>query len=143
MIKLIVNYGNPVWRIKMSKERILSPVKRIRSGISLPHLKNTAETETVIIKPERVFIPVVMHIGAPCKALVKAGDAVFVGTKIADSDAPVSAPIHSSVSGTVVSVSTIELYGRPTEVIEIESDGKMEKDPGLKPFPVKTKKARV
>ena len=132
-----------VWRIKMRKERILSPVKRIRAGISLPHLKGTAETETVRITPEKVYIPVVMHIGAPCKATVKAGDTVFVGTKIADSEAPVSAPIHSSVSGTVAAVKTMELYGKPTEVIEIDSDGKMESDPSLKPFPVRSKKALV
>ena len=45
-----------------------------------------------------------MHIGRPCEPLVKVGDHVYLGQKIADSQAPVCAPIHASVSGTVVAV---------------------------------------
>lgn len=111
-------------------ERILHPVKIISGGATLPHLKKSAETETVVMPPvAEVRIPLQQHIGAPAEAVVKAGDKVFVGTLIAKSGGFVSAPVHSSVSGTVQSVGSH---------IVIESDGLMEKDPELKTFPVKT-----
>ncbi len=111
-------------------ERILHPVKIISGGATLPHLKKSAETETVVMPPvAEVRIPLQQHIGAPAEAVVKEGDKVFVGTLIAKSGGFVSAPVHSSVSGTVQSVGSH---------IVIESDGLMEKDPELKPFPVKT-----
>ncbi|MCH5188168.1 MAG: electron transporter RnfC, partial [Oscillospiraceae bacterium] len=52
--------------------------------------------------PEILVFPLSQHIGAPCKPLVAKGDRVLKGMKIADSDAFVSAPIHSSVSGEVL-----------------------------------------
>ena len=111
-------------------ERILHPVKIISGGATLPHLKKSAEIETVVMPPvSKVSIPLQQHIGAPAESVVKAGDKVFVGTLIAKSGGFVSAPVHSSVSGTVQSVGSH---------IVIESDGLMEKDPELKPFPVKT-----
>ncbi len=123
----------------MGKERILSPIKKIRSGISLPHLKGTAELETVFFNPEKVCIPLSQHIGAPCSPCVEVGQEVFVGTKIGDNDAPVCAPIHSSVSGKVTAIVSRNVDGKKTDFIEIESDGKMELDKELKPFPIKTK----
>lgn len=52
-------------------------------------------------RPEEVIIPLKQHIGAPLKALVKKGDEVDMGQKIADGDSFVCAPIHASVSGKV------------------------------------------
>ena len=37
-----------------SKEKILRPVKRIRGGALLPHLKRTAESETVVMPPPNI-----------------------------------------------------------------------------------------
>ena len=54
--------------------------------------------------PPRVIIPLQQHIGAPAKALVKKGDRVLVGQKIGDAGGFMSAPVHASVSGTVVDV---------------------------------------
>ena len=42
-----------------------------------------------------------MHIGAPAKPLVQAGDKVKVGQKIAEAGGYISSPIHASISGTV------------------------------------------
>lgn len=119
-------------------ERTLSPVKRIHGGAILPHLKGTAESESVVFSPDEVIIPMQQHIGAVCTPLVKAGDTVFVGTKIAESESFVSAPIHSSVSGTVRALSERIIDGKNTVFIEIESDKTMQKDPNLAPFDVKT-----
>ena len=59
---------------------------------------------TVITPPAQVVIPMAQHIGAPCQPLVKKGDYVTMGQKIGENPAPVSAPVHASVSGKVVAV---------------------------------------
>ena len=53
--------------------------------------------------PAQVVLPMSMHVGAPCKPVVAKGDHVLVGQKIAE-PAGLGAPIHASVSGTVVAV---------------------------------------
>ncbi|MBI1911668.1 MAG: electron transport complex subunit RsxC [Deltaproteobacteria bacterium] len=74
--------------------------------------------------PKTVIIPLQQHAGAACAPLVKKGDAVQEGQKIADVQAFVSAPIHSSING---KVKDIELASHPggTRVmsIVIEGDG--------------------
>ncbi len=77
--------------------------------------------------PSEVVIPMSMHIGAPCKPLVKKGDQVKVGQLIGNTDAFVSAPIHSSVSGTVKALDEIRnAMGGYDQVIVIETDGLQE-----------------
>ncbi len=100
----------------------------VRGGIHPHSHKNTAAAETVALPtPEKVYIPMQMHIGAPCQPTVKVGDTVRIGDKIGDSEAPVSAPIHASVSGTVTGIYPMTLGGGAVAtVVEITSDGKME-----------------
>ena len=57
----------------------------------------------VLPAPKTVVIPMSMHIGAPCKPLVKKGDLVTVGQKIGDNTG-LCVPIHASVSGKVLAV---------------------------------------
>ena len=84
--------------------------------------------------PAQVVIPMSMHIGAPCTPKVKVGDTVYVGQVIGDSDAFVSAPIHSSVSGTVKKIDTIlSSNGANTPCVIIESDGEQTPDPSIQP----------
>ena len=52
--------------------------------------------------PKTAVFPMGQHIGAPATPIVKKGDKVKVGTKIAEAGGFVSAPIFSSVSGTVL-----------------------------------------
>lgn len=76
-----------------------------------------------------------MHMGAPCNPLVKVKDQVFVGTKIGDTDAFMSAPIHSSVSGTVKAISDyLMANGRTCKMVEIETDGNQTVDENIKPI---------
>ena len=103
-------------------------VMKFRGGIDPGNHKDTAELETVRMPlPSRVIIPMLQHVGAPCVPLVKKGDRVFVGQKIGDSDRPISAPVHSSVSGTVTDVRQI-VYSNGMEVmaVEIKPDGLQE-----------------
>lgn len=104
-------------------------------GAPVPHRKNTKDMETVDMPvPAMVTIPMSMHIGAPCTPKVKVGDTVYVGQVIGDSDAFVSAPIHSSVSGTVKKIDTIlSSNGANTPCVIIESDGEQTPDPSIQP----------
>ena len=96
----------------MSKvaDGILKAVKQVKGGVLVDHHKDTKDMATVrITPPERVILPMQQHIGAPCSPIVKVGDHVDVGQKIADSDKYVSAPIHASISGKVVSVAEVKV----------------------------------
>ncbi len=74
--------------------------------------------------PSQVVIPMSLHIGAPCAPTVKVGDTVKMGQKIGDSEAPVSAPIHASVSGKVVAVEPrLHPNGSKVMSVVIENDG--------------------
>ena len=54
--------------------------------------------------PDVVNIPLSQHIGAPATAVVKKGDKVVVGQKIAEATGFMSANIHAPISGTVTAV---------------------------------------
>ena len=83
--------------------------------------------------PDVVKIPLSQHIGKPCDPLVKKGDEVKVGQLIGDTDAFVSAPIHSSVSGTVTGIDKYRSAngGYDTRVV-IETDKKQTPWEGIK-----------
>lgn len=120
-------------------ESILKPLGRSRAGADLPHFKNTAEHQTVIMPPPAtVTIPLKQHIGAECNCLVKTGDKVYVGTVIGDNENAMCCPVHSSVSGTVKEISAITTPAGDIKSVVIESDGKMTSDPSLTPPTVKT-----
>ena len=104
-------------------------------GAAVPHRKNTKDMETVEMPvPATVTILMSQHIGAPCTPTVKVGQQVYVGTVIGDSQAFVSAPIHSSVSGKVKKIDTVVTSnGANTQCVIIESDGEQTPDPEIKP----------
>ena len=84
------------------------------------------EVTEYIPKGEMVY-PLVQHIGAPAKALVKKGDRVIAGQMIAEAGGFVSANIHSAVSGTVKAIEMREVpAGGKCESIVIENDGEFE-----------------
>ena len=96
-------------------------------GVHVPHRKNTAGQAPVVMPPPAtVTIPAVMHLGRSAKFIVKPGEAVRVGQRIAEADGPISAPIHASVSGTVKKIDSIVLSrGARVPAVVIESDGLM------------------
>jgi electron transport complex protein RnfC len=86
-----------------------------------------------IAKSEMVF-PMVQHLGAPCRPIVNVGDKVLLGQKIGDSDAFVSSPVHSSVSGTVKDISPhLTAIGTIVNSIIIENDGAFEEHESITP----------
>lgn len=97
------------------------------------HKKETADSAIVKIPASKVMIfPMQQHIGAPCTPTVKVGDRVLAGQKIGDSDAFVSAPIHSSVSGTVTHIEPrLHPNGRKVMSVVVENDFLGEKVPEI------------
>ena len=75
--------------------------------------------------PKTAVFPISMHLGAPATAIVAVGDHVDVGQKIAEASGFISAPVHSSISGTVVAIEDRPHASRGTcTAIVIENDFK-------------------
>ncbi len=76
-------------------------------------------------EPDSVIIPLSMHLGAPANPIVAVGDYVKVGQKIGEAAGFISAPVHSSVSGTVIAITDCPhaTRGKCLSVV-IQSDGK-------------------
>ena len=77
---------------------------QFKGGVHPNYMKSPEIPVTVIAPPKQVIIPMAQHIGAPCKPLVQVGDYVKMYQKIGENPAPVSAPVHASVSGKVVAI---------------------------------------
>jgi electron transport complex protein RnfC len=95
-------------------------------GIHPEENKLTHEVATQVASlPRQAIFPLSQHIGAPAKPVVQKGDKVKVGTLIAEAGGFVSAPIFSSVSGTVFKIDTaIDAtgYRKPAIIINVEGD---------------------
>ncbi|MCI8937040.1 MAG: electron transport complex subunit RsxC [Lachnospiraceae bacterium] len=80
----------------------------------------------VLPKGDLVY-PLSQHIGAPAQPIVKKGDQVLTGQKIAEAGGFVSAPIYATVSGTVKAIEPRRVVtGDNVMSIVIENDGKYE-----------------
>ena len=102
-------------------------VKTFRSGGVHPEEnKLTHEVATKVAElPKQAIFPLSQHIGAPAKPVVAKGDKVKVGTLIAEAGGFVSAPIYSSVSGTVFKIDEsmdATGYRKPVIIINVEGD---------------------
>ena len=105
-------------------------------GIHPVEGKEPTEHKDLVVfpAPTTAVFPLSMHLGAPATAIVQVGDYVKVGQKIAEASGFISAPIHSSVSGTVVAIEDRPHANRGTcPAIVIESDGKAELHESVKP----------
>ena len=109
--------------------------KKTLHGVNAPHFKNTTElVPEVMPVPEKVYISLHQHMGAPCEPLVKKGDTVKVGQLIGDTSAFMSAKTHSSVSGTVEAITTMTTsMGGTDQYVVIKTDGLQEVSEEVKP----------
>ncbi|MGN0665724.1 MAG: electron transport complex subunit RsxC [Huintestinicola sp.] len=103
------------------------------NGIHLNHRKNTVDCETMQFPmPKKLYVLMSQSMGAPCDCLVKAGDEVTAGMKIGDSQAFMSAPIHSPASGKVTAISDARLpSGGTCKCVEIETDDEQKVSPDI------------
>jgi electron transport complex protein RnfC len=92
-----------------------------RGGVHPPGKKDlTCESQ---IQPgpavKQVAVMLSQHIGAACRPLIRKGDAVQAGQKIGDSDAFVSAPVHSPINGKVkeIALRSHAVMGRSQAIV--------------------------
>ncbi|MBL8966964.1 MAG: electron transport complex subunit RsxC [Spirochaetaceae bacterium] len=78
-------------------------VKSFRGGAHPPERKDRTSGLPIeyLRGAKSVVIPVNQHFGAPLQPLVKVGDQVKRGQKIADADGRMTVPVHASVAGVV------------------------------------------
>jgi electron transport complex protein RnfC len=74
-----------------------------KGGIHPPEMKGLAENKPVAKAsvPKSLTVPLVQHIGAPCKATVEVGQQVKEGQVIGETQAFVTSPVHAPVAGKV------------------------------------------
>ncbi|OPY89870.1 MAG: Electron transport complex protein RnfC [Syntrophaceae bacterium PtaU1.Bin231] len=89
-------------------------MKTFARGIgNLKHRKGATEASPLVEMPapKRIVLPMMQNLGVPAEPIVKVGDEVVEGQKVADSSKFVSAPIHASIAG---KVTKIEKLTHPT-----------------------------
>ena len=85
-------------------------------------------------EPKVAVFPLSMHLGAPATACVNVGDYVKVGQKIGEQAGFISAPIHSSISGTVIAIEDRPHATRGTCLsVVVENDFKGEVHESVQP----------
>lgn len=90
----------------------MAETKTFKGGIHPSYNKELASGKAIkpTPAPKEVIISLQQHIGAPNKPLVQVGDHVEVGQKIGEAEAFVSAPVHSSVAGTVKEIKDVSNF---------------------------------
>ena len=109
-------------------------VSTFKGGVHPYDGKELAMDKAIVdLRPEGLMVyPLSQHIGAPAKALVGKGDRVLMGQKIAEAAGFISAPVISSVSGTVKSIEKrLTVGGSMVESIVVENDQEYETIPGF------------
>lgn len=95
-------------------------------GVHPEENKLSSEAVTQVAKlPQQAIFPLSQHIGAPAKPVVKKGNKVKVGTLLAEAGGFVSAPVYSSVSGTVQKIDEVidaTGYRKPAIIVKVEGD---------------------
>ncbi|MFQ6039041.1 MAG: RnfABCDGE type electron transport complex subunit C, partial [Candidatus Aminicenantales bacterium] len=108
--------------------------KTFPHGIHPPeHKESTAEKSLEFLPPpEKMFIPLHQHFGAPAEPVVKKGDEVLLGQKIGEASSLFSAAVHASVSGKVLAVDDHNHpLGKPVLTVTIANDGEDRLSPEL------------
>ena len=105
-------------------------------GIHPPEYKELTENCAfeVMPAPAEIVLPISQHLGKDAQPVVKKGDEVTVGQLVAKAEGFISAPIHSSVNGKVLSIGKENTpSGFPKDSIVIKSNGITASQPNLLP----------
>ena len=108
-----------------------------KGGVHPPEYKELTCHKPVEVfpVPERIFVPLSQHTGAPAKPVVNKGDEVKRGQLIAEPSAFISAGIHSPVAGVVKGIADYpHPFGNLQPAVEIEPKEEQELDSGLEPI---------
>ncbi len=115
-------------------------------GLRLPGHKAESNGSPIASAPlpREIVLPLHQHIGRAAEVLVKVGDPVGKGQRVARAEGYISAAIHASTSGTVIAIEPRAVphpSGLRAPCIVIEADGLDQWAPGL-PNPVADFRAR-
>lgn len=95
-------------------------------GVRPPELKDLTQERLVEVAPvpDRVVIPLLQHLGAPCEPVVKSRDLVEAGAIIGNAESFVSAPVHTPIAGKVVKGGVCTLpNGRHILTVPVKAEG--------------------
>lgn len=94
-----------------------------KGGIHPDPMKLTAgRPVTPTVAPREVRLLLSQHIGAPAKCIVKPGEEVMAGQKIAEAGGFVSAPVHTPIAGKVKKIEIVrDAQGLWKEAVIIEA----------------------
>ncbi len=111
-----------------AKKGLSRELWKFHGGLHLPDHKELSLTRPTLqaALPKRLVLPLQQHIGTPAQPLVEVGQRVLKGEKIADSPAPVTAPLHAPTSGRVIAIEDHPIphpSGLAGPCIIIEPDG--------------------
>lgn len=109
--------------------------RSFRGGIVMSDEKRTAKRPVrKAPAPDFITLPLKQHCGEAAIPLVKVGDRVLKGQKIAEAAEGLSCPLHSGISGTVTSISSLPTHNGESLSVVIENDYKEELSPEVRPF---------
>lgn len=101
---------------------------RLRGGVHPPDRKGLSADAPIrrLPVPERLYVSLQQHIGAAASPVVRVGERVLKGQRIAASQGAISAPLHAPTSGRIVAIGDHPAphpSGLPVPTIVIEADG--------------------
>lgn len=101
---------------------------RLRGGVHPESKKELAADRAIRVlpMPERLFVPLLQHVGAPAQPLVQVGDRVLKGQLIAAAQGNISAPVHAPTSGRIAAIGDFPAAhpsGLTAPTVTIEADG--------------------
>lgn len=118
------------------KHNFAAAIKKFYGGVHPDECKKLSLQKAIesISMPERLFIPLHQHIGAPSEPCVKTGDKVFKGELLGSSQGFVSSCVHAPTSGIVLGIEE-HIAGHPSGLgqrcIVLEPDGNDQWHPEL------------
>lgn len=101
---------------------------RLRGGVHPDGRKELSAAAPIcaLPMPERLYVSLQQHIGAPARAVVAVGEAVRKGQLLGASQGVISAPVHAPTSGRVLAIGDYPAphpSGLAVPTVVIEADG--------------------
>ncbi len=112
----------------MDTQQIKRELHSFHGGLNLKTYKELTNAKESLITPlpDRIILPLQQHIGMPSEVIVKKGDTVLKGQKIAEASSYISVPMHASTSGKILDIGICQSIQRGSKQIPciiIEPDG--------------------
>jgi Na+-translocating ferredoxin:NAD+ oxidoreductase RnfC subunit len=96
-------------RPKLHADNRKAPMRRLIQKLGLHKYHNVGPLRPELLAAAKVGIKLKQHVGAPCEATVKPGQAVKIGDPVGrppmkDGKPALGAPVHASIDGTVTAI---------------------------------------